>query len=386
MNRLFHFPALEGIHYFDYAATTFMPECVMNAWIQYHTTIGVGVDRGKSHLSAAANKSRESSLKKLESFLGTDTERTWILAKNVTEAVNLVALGLRNSIQPMDYIMVGPFEHHSNYIPWRQLAKDTGAVFIEAPIDSEWSMDYDYIELIKNKIKVFSFSSIANTNGYRVDFEPLLKLLPESALVCCDVSQQVGHTMCENWRRIDVLFVPSHKMYGPKNVAGAAIRQERVSEISPILLGGGMVQSIGMDMTWAEDYRRYAAGTFDIGLLCAWATAAEFLNHIGFDAIQKFEEERFHKIISGLKGMNATVYSNARCVNSIISFTLPGIHPHDLEYALSENNIVLRSGNLCSQNSIRRMETDAVSRISLGIGVSDDDVDTLLNCLEDLKK
>lgn len=387
MDRLYPFPIAETLHYFDYAATALIPQPVIDAWTNYQNTIGVGLDRGRSRLSAAAGSARDDALRRLSRFFSLAEDRAWLFGKNVTEAINLVALGLEHMIRPMDYIVVGPFEHHSNFLPWRYLAKRAGAVFMELPIGPDGDIDLDYLELISPHIKVFAYSSVSNINGYVLDVVPILNRLPQCAVVCCDVSQEAGHRRVQVPPRVDVQFLPSHKMYGPKGIAAAVFPNGMLGYVQPVLLGGGMVNSVGLDDTWADGDRKYAAGTMDVGLLCAWAAAADFLREIDFEVIETFEHTQSRKIRDGLRALEKVeLLLPQNPSDSILTFTIEGRHPHDIEYYLSNQDIIIRTGHLCTQNSIRKLEVDAVNRISLGLGVSDRNIDTLLNAMEDICK
>jgi len=385
MDRLYAFPIAEAIHYFDYAATALMPQPVIDAWTSYQNTTGVGLNRGRGRLSAAAGASYDDALRRLSRFFSLPEDTAWLLGKNVTEVVNLVAMGLEHRIRPMDYIVVGPFEHHSNFLPWRYLAKRTGAVFMELPVGPDGAVDLEYLELISRHIRVFSYSSVSNVNGYMLDAAPVLDRLPREAIVCCDISQEAGHRRAQVPPRVDVQFLPSHKMYGPKGIAAAVFPAGLLECIQPVLLGGGMVNSVGLDDTWADGDGKYAAGTMDVGLLCAWAAAADFLTETGFETIEAFERTQYGRIRDGLRALDKVELLLPRKPSeAILTFTVKDRHPHDIEYFMSERDIIIRSGHLCTQNSIRKLETDAVNRISLGLGVSDGDIDALLDAMEDV--
>lgn len=375
------------LHYFDYAATTFMPRQVIEKWVAYQNTVGVYYGKGNNLLSKAAQEIMRESESRIRQFLAVGEEYQFIYAKNTTEAINLVALSLADHIKPMDYIMVGPYEHHSNYLPWKHLAKNRDAVFMEMPVDSEGNVDYEYIKQYRQRIKVMSVSSVANTNGYAIELDKLLEIMGENTLFFVDESQKLAHSPIKVHPKIAGHYLSSHKMYGPKNIAAALVKKDIIQQMSPILLGGGMVNSVGFQDTWAPGHYRFEAGTMDIGTIYAWAEACAFLEDIGFATIQARDDYCYRAVYHVLKNNEniELVKNGGRGVTSLISFTDRRWHAHDLEYLLARKNIIIRSGNLCSQNSIRKYNNYAINRISFGLGISENDLGQLVDVLKELQ-
>jgi cysteine desulfurase/selenocysteine lyase len=374
------------LHYFDYAATTFMPQTVIEKWATYQNTVGVYYGKGNNFLSKTAKEIMRESESRLRLFLGLGDDYQFLYAKNTTEAINLVALSLSNCIRPMDYIMVGPYEHHSNYLPWKYVAKKRNAVFMEMPVDSEGNVDYEYIQKFRQHIKVISVSSVANTNGYALDIDRLAAIMDDNTFLFVDESQKLAHAPITVHDKIAGHYLSSHKMYGPKNIAAAIVKRDLLQQASPVLLGGGMVNTVGFQDTWASGSRKFEAGTIDIGAIYAWAEACIFVEKIGFGVI-KSRETHCHQVVCDVLKSNDSiemVQDGANGVTSLISFSHRGWHAHDLEYLLSRRNIIIRSGNLCSQNSIRKYHNCAINRISFGIGISENDLKQLVNVLKEL--
>ncbi len=373
------------LHYFDCAATTFMSKEVMDKWIEVNTLSGVSLGRGNSVLAKRASKYFDESNKRILDFFGLYKNYYNVYAKNVTEAINLVALGLENYLKPLDIIVVGPFEHHSNYLPWKYLAKRTGALFFELPLDKEGNVDYDYLKRYKDRIKIVSVSSVSNSFGFKLNINKICKNISDNTLLLVDESQIVAHEKINTNNKIGVHFLPSHKMYGPKGIASACIRKDLINIINPSIVGGGMVDNVSYEDTWLLNEKKFMAGTFDVSLVSAWASACDFL--INNDYLnQSKTNEYYNKIIKTLKDNNYIIISNNDCAKYIISFIHPNIHAHDVSEYLSEKNIIIRSGNLCSQNSIRKIEVNAINRISLGIDTNYDDVEALCEELRRLSK
>lgn len=376
----------DDLHYFDYAATTFMPKTVIDRWVTYQNTVGVYYSKGNNILSKTAKEIMREAEDSIRRFLGLRAEYQFLYAKNTTEAINLVALSLANLIEPMDYIMVGPYEHHSNYLPWKYIAQNRDAVFMEMPVDNAGNVDYEYIQKYRHRIKVISVSSVANTNGYSLDIERLTAILDDNTFLFVDESQKLAHAPITVHEKISGHYLSSHKMYGPKNIAAALVKGEIIQQATPVLLGGGMVNTVGFKDTWATGPKKFEAGTIDIGAIYAWAEACAFVEKIGFSSIQAREAYCYDKVCDVLECKDSIelVTSRGKGGTSLISFSHRDWHAHDLEYLLAKRNIIIRAGNLCSQNSIRKYGSYAINRISFGLGVSENDLEMLVDILKEL--
>jgi cysteine desulfurase/selenocysteine lyase len=380
MSTSIKFPTLESnrVHYFDYSATSFMPERVMNKWREINCNSGVFIGRGSNILNKKAELILHESEQCFAIFFGLSEEYKYIYSKNVTETINILALSLEQQINPLDMIVVGPFEHHSNYLPWKYLAKKTGALFCEIPLNKQGDIDYSYLARNKDRIKIISISAVSNSFGYCIDVNKICDIIENKTLLFVDQSQVSAHTKIFTNDKIAGHFISSHKMYGPKNIAFVAVRQEIIKKLNPVILGGGMVDYVGFQDMWLDGRDKFLAGTMDIALIAAWAEACRFISDISYNFIQSRNEYYNKIIITALKefGYKRIVINN-NCVDYIISFTHDTIHPHDISEYLSNLNIIIRSGNLCSQNSIRKINNNAINRISLGLGITDNDVNIL---------
>lgn len=374
------FPTLSNtkVHYFDYSATTFMPKRVMDKWIELNSNCGVFIGRGNSILTKRAESILKESEKIFHNLFGLSKNYSNIYTKNVTEAINILALSIEKEINILDMIVVGPFEHHSNYLPWKYLAKKTGALFCEIPTDSEGKIDYSYIEKNKDKIKILSVSAISNSFGYSIDVEKICNIIGNNTYFFVDESQVTGHMKMITNEKTSGYFIASHKMYGPKNIALAAIKKDVLNTLNPVILGGGMVENVGFQDSWLEERKKFMAGTMDVALIGAWAEACKFISEISYDEIRKRNEKYSKKIIETLQeyGYKHIFFEN-HSVDYIISFIHPSLHAHDVCEYLATKNIIIRSGNLCSQNALRKIGSNAINRISLGLGITDDDVELI---------
>lgn len=374
------FPTLNQntVHYFDYGATSFMPKTVMEKWVEENSKIGVSIGRGNNILTKKAEKELMENERCFRNFFGIGEDYQNIYAKNVTEAINIVALSIVDFINTMDMIVVGPFEHHSNYLIWREIATRRKAVFCEIPIDNDGNIDYNFFDRYNDRIKVVSISAVSNSFGYRIDVKNICEKINEKTILLVDESQVVAHIPMETNERISGYFIPSHKMYGPKNIAMACIKKTLMDKMKPVILGGGMVETVGYKTQWLGNSRKFSAGTMDIALISAWVEACKFIEKTTYKEIKR-RNEKYYDIIKNTLDQNGykIVKTKNNCVNYIISFIHPNIHAHDINEYLSSKNIIIRSGNLCSQNALRKVESNAINRISLGLGVKDEDVEIL---------
>jgi cysteine desulfurase/selenocysteine lyase len=362
-----------------------MPSHVMAKWCEINSNSGVFIGRGNNALSIKAEEELRSAENFFHYFFDFDDEYNFIYSKNVTEAINVLAISLIGQIRELDIILVGPYEHHSNYLPWKYLAKKTGALFCEIPIDVNGNPDYSYISRNKERIKVLTLSAVSNAFGYCIDVEKVCDLIGENTMLFIDQSQVTAHKKIVVNKEISAHFLSSHKMYGPKNIALTAIRKDLITKLNPIILGGGMVETVGFNDSWVEGRRKFFAGTMDIGLIGAWAESCRFIDNISYELIQ--QKEKYHagliRDILHKCGFDEICIDN-NCVEYIISFRHNKIHAHDVNEFLSKNNVIIRSGNLCTQNSLRRIGVNAINRVSLGIGLREVDIEILNKKMEEL--
>lgn len=373
------------ISYFDSSATTFMPQRVIDKWIEVNINAGVSIGRGNNNLSQKAKEELEKAEKIFTDFFKFNNDYDYIYTKNVTESINLLSIALEKKIKILDIILVGPYEHHSNYLPWKRLAEKTGAIFFEIPVLQNGELDYEYIEKYKDRIKVISISTVANTNGYHIDVNSICNIINDDTFLFVDQSQVTAHMEIIQNERISAHFISSHKMHGPKNISLISIKKQLINDLEPVILGGGMVENVGYSTKWINNRMKFFSGTIDISLIAAFAEACKFMKEYTYKKI-KSNDEKYSKIIKKTLKENGYIIINEgnHCVNYIISFTHSQIHAHDINEFLSKNNIIIRSGNICSQNSIRKLNINAINRISLGIGLEEQDINKLCSKLGEL--
>jgi len=374
------------IIYLDYAATTFMPDAVINSWTDYHQTVGVGYDRGDGVLSETAQKEYERAKEKILTFFDTMGEYDIAFGKNATECLNLLAHSVKKILNPGDIILLGPYEHHSNILPWKETARQTGACLVQLPLLENGDINYNFILGIDiNRIKVVSLSVVSNVNSHLINIEWFNKLISViDTFSILDVSQAVGHKKLSFYKiNADAYVMSAHKMYGPKNIGAAVIRKKRIDRMSPYILGGGMVwNSLGAIPRWHNGARKFAAGTFDVGLIKAWSEACNYLTNIGMNNICCSDKEIWEYTKSRLRGSRIRIVPGGDEFSSICSFSIDGLHPHDVAEIAVAHNFEIRTGHMCSQTTLNNFGLTSICRISWGIGSDKEDVEMFIRLLE----
>ena len=182
------------IHYFDYAATTFMCESSIKEYIDFQRNVSVLWGKGGNNLSALSKKLFDEAAASIRKHFRLDTDYKLIIGKNTTEVINIIAMSIEHLLQPMDIILIGPYEHHSNFLTWKYLARRTNAIFIEMPLLKDGMIDIEYLKTIANNVKVVAYSSVANTNGFIVNKKSINALFGCDTLIFSDESQGVAHS------------------------------------------------------------------------------------------------------------------------------------------------------------------------------------------------
>lgn len=382
------FPLLTNndIAYFDYAATTPMCKRAIEKWTEYQKEVGISIGRGNNSLSEKANEILYSSEKSIKNILKVSDEYELFYAKNVTEAINIIAYSIENQIKEMDIILVGSYEHHSNYLPWKYLAKRKGALFVELPTDKQGNIDYTYILRYRERIKVIAVSSVSNAFGYVCDVEQICNLISNDTMLFVDDSQLCAHNYINHNIEITAHFIPSHKVYGPKNIAIVAIKKDMLEKFQPVILGGGMVESVGYEDTWLYGRNKFMAGTIDVGSIYGMAEAYKFIQEISYETIEIMDRENGACILNMLDqyGFNVIDFQKNNASN-VIAFYDEKMHAHDMNEVFIQKGVIVRTGNMCSQTALRKLEINSITRISLGLGIENNDIVRLEKALIEIK-
>ena len=367
--------------FFDYAATTFMPTRVLNKLNDYYYNVCVSPHRGNNRLSICADTILHESREYIKDFFGGTQEQELIFYRGASYAINEIAYSLEHIIKPMNIILLGPFEHHSNYLPWRELSRRTGAIVFEMPLLDHDTINYDYLYEIREQVKIISYSSVANTNGFKMDTSKLLEIFHNDVIIIADDSQRCAHGKIESFDRVDCHILNAHKMYGPKGIAAALVSRRFFDLLKPCIYGGGMVERIGFPNVWKRSVEAFECGSLDVAGIYAWKEACAYIRSIGFENVEEHEKSDNLLVRNKLKKLSNVKIISSPDTYSLISFYHETIHAHDIESFFSDRNVIVRAGHLCSQNSIAKYGMRPIVRISFGIGIDNDDMDKLLNTI-----
>lgn len=374
--------------YLDYASTTFMPQNVIKTWTNYHEYIGCSINRGSGVLSKKAQIEYIESKKKILSFFSANNDYEIIFGKNATECLNILAFSAGEILKEGDIVIMGPFEHHSNILPWKKIIKNKKACLVQLPILESGEIDYDFLYKLEiSKIKIISISLISNITCNEFNIDKLKDYIKNTkAFTILDVSQSVAHRKLSfSDINADAYVMSAHKMYGPKNIGAAFVKKNKINELEPLLLGGGMVwNSLGNNPKWHKGARKFEAGTLDVGLIKAWSESCNYLDNIGFENIINSDTKIWNYVKYSFKKENIEILPGGNNNSFICSFKIKDKHPHDLIEIFEKNFLEIRIGHMCSQNTLDNFGKDSVFRISWGIGSDIEDIDEFLKILKEI--
>ena len=348
-----------------------------------------------TRLGSEVTHAYEGARDKVAEFLNAPSRDEIIFTRNITEALNLLAYSFSNAstfpgaerfrLGPGDEIVVTEMEHHSNIVPWQQLALRTGATFRWIPIDDEGRLVESAIdEIITERTKIVSFVYQSNALG---TINPVRRITERArsvgALSIVDAAQAAPHLPLDVQELgADFVAFTGHKLYGPTGVGVLWGRYELLAELPPFLGGGEMIETVAMEgSTFAAPPHRFEAGTPMIAQAVALGTAVDYVTGLGMQNIREHEKELTAYALDGLQridGLRIVGPSTPVDRGATISFALEGIHPHDVAQLLDEQGIAVRAGHHCARPVCVRYGIPATTRASFGVYTTMDEVDALV--------
>ena len=375
--------------YFDNAATTQKPRAVINALVHYYENDNANVHRGLHMLSNRATDAFEAARAKVARYLNAATPEEVIFTRGTTEAINLVANAWGNAnLKPGDVILLTEMEHHSNLVPWQQLALRTGAQLRFIPLTDSGTLDLSQLDtLLTPEVKVLSFTHISNFLG---TINPAATLCAKAravgAISVVDAAQSAGHMRVDVQSiGCDFLAFSGHKMCAPTGI-GALYGRASVLEQTPPWQGGGeMILSVRYESsTYKPAPARFEAGTPNIAGAIGLGAAIDYVEAIGRDVIQAHDEALAmdaYERIGALAGYRVVGPSGSR--GGLVSFVHESVHPHDLTSYCDQKGLALRGGHHCNQPLMRKMGFPSTSRASFYLYNTSAEVDRMLEILAD---
>lgn len=376
--------------YFDNAATSQKPIQVIEAVSDYYRQHNANVHRGIHTLAEEATKLYEEARKKVARLINARSEREIIFTKNATEAINLVAYAWgRKNIGSNGEIVTTVTEHHANLIPWQQLSRETKASLKFLDIDENGFLELDKLEnLLTGKTKLVAVSWVSNVLGTINPIKEITKIAhSRGALVLADGAQRAPHMPIDVQKEgFDFLAFTGHKMLAPMGIGVLWAREKILEEMAPFLSGGEMIKKATLEeATFNELPWKFEAGTPNVGGAVGLGAAVDYLTEIGLKNIRDHEATLTQSALASLskiKGLKIYGPSTAEERGGVISFSVDGIHPHDLATALDQEGIAIRSGHHCAMPLHNRLGLIASARASFYLYNTKEEIDRLVGGIE----
>jgi cysteine desulfurase / selenocysteine lyase len=393
------FPILERrVHgqplaYLDNGATAQKPLAVIETLDRYWREYNANVHRGVHTLSEEATALYEGARRTVAEHLGADP-REVIFVRNATEALNLVAYSWgRTNLSAGDRIVVTEMEHHSNVVPWYQVAEEKGAHLDWAPITDEGRIDTEALaELLERAPKLVCVAHVSNVLGTINPVAEIARLAHDAgALLVVDGAQAAPKLELDMASLgADFYAVTAHKMYGPTGVGALFGRRELLEEMPPFIGGGSMIRKVSKELiTWADLPAKFEGGTPAIGEAIGFGAAVRWLDELGPAAAHAAEVELTGyalERIGEVPGLTVFGPPAGDDRGGIVSFAMEGVHAHDVSEILDRHGVAVRAGHHCAQVLMQRLGVPATSRASFAVYNTRDEVDRLIEGLLDVRK
>ena len=395
-NFLKDFPTLNNekngkkIAYLDSAATTQKPMVVIDSIKDYYESKNANPHRGAYELSVLATEAYDVAREKVKSFINAEYVEEIIFTKNATEAFNLLASSYgMNFINEGDEIVISIAEHHSNLIPWQQVAKAKGAVLKYMYTDENGELSEEEVHSkITDKTKIVSITHVSNALG---TINPVKEIAEyahsKGAIVIVDGAQSVPHMKVDvRDLNADFLVIAGHKLLAPMGIGVLYGKKDLLEKMPPVLFGGDMVEYVyEQETTYNVLPYKFEAGTQNVEAAVGLAKAIDYLNEIGMDKIEEIEKELMSYAMEEISKLDYVKIYGPKDINKrggVLSFEIEGVHPHDVASIFDTVGVCIRAGNHCAQPLMRYMGINATSRASFYLYNTKEDVDRLVEAIK----
>ena len=378
--------------YLDSANSSQKPQSVLAKMNFFYENEFSNVGRSVHTLAVKATNRFEDTRSKVKEYINAKSTNEIIFTKGATEAINLVASSYGEKfIDKGDEIIITELEHHSNYVPWHFLRQKKGAIIKFAKVNNEGEVEIDEIKkLITSKTKIIAVTHLSNVTGAILPIKKICDFASTKKIpVLIDGCQGAPHLKLDMQSiGCDFYAISCHKMYGPTGLGILYAKQKWLDQFPPYQGGGGMIEEVKKDkITFASSPNKFEAGTMQTAEVVAFKESLNFIEKLGVDKIYNHENQVLEYGLEKIKKNNSvTVIGNPKERGSIISFTIKGIHPHDIATILDEEGIAIRAGHHCCQIYHEILGTPATARASLGIYNTKEDMDALSAGIEKCKK
>ena len=389
------FPILDGsFTYLDNGATTQKPQCVLDAMMHYYMKENANPMRGLYDLSIKATEAYEDARETVRAFINARSHEEIVFTRNATESLNLVAYTYgRAFIKEGDEIVITIMEHHSNMLPWQQLCKEKGAKLTYILPEADGTITEEMFRSYMNpNVKLVAMTQVSNVLGVKNDIKTFARIAHENgAVFVCDGAQSVPHMKVDVQELdCDFLSFSGHKIYGPMGIGVLYGKRELLDQMPPFLFGGEMIEYVTTEgATWNELPHKFEAGTVNDGGAVGLAAALRFVSSIGFDRI---EERELHLTKMMMTEMQKLPYvhilgsTDPEKHHGIVTFTVDGVHPHDIAAIFDSHKVDIRAGHHCAQPLMKFCHTPSTVRASMGLYNTEEDIQHFLDALKKLRE
>ena len=372
--------------YFDNAATSQTPNQVIEVISDYYKQYNSNIHRGLHSLSADATNKYENSRTIIKNHFGASHEHEIIFTSGTTHGINIISSGLEKLISSKDELIVSEMEHHSNIVPWQMLCEKTGSKLKVIPINDDGSLNMDeYKLLLTPAVKFVFINHVSNTLGIVNPVEEIIDLAHKNkSKVLIDGAQGAAHFKI-NLKELDVDYyvASAHKLCGPTGVGFLYGKSELLNSLPPYQGGGEMISTVTFNKTeYADLPHKFEAGTPNIAGCIAFGAAIDYINSIGLDRINSYENRLLQYATEKLNGIeNVKIYGESASKTSVISFNVKGIHPYDIGSILDKMGIAVRTGQHCAQPIMDFFKITGTLRVSFAFYNTEKEIDILIDTL-----
>ena len=376
--------------YFDNAATSQTPICVIDCIKDYYEKYNSNIHRGVHSLSDEATSAYEDARNKVKDHFNIKYSEEVIFTSGTTHSINIVSNGFSKILTKDDEIIVSGLEHHSNIVPWQMMIKSSGAKLKVIPLMENGELDMDeFANILSHKTKIVFLNHVSNALGLINPIEKIINMSHEKgAFVLIDGAQSAAHFKIDLQKlNVDFFTASAHKLCGPTGVGFLYGKKELLHMMEPLMGGGEMISDVTFSKTtYADLPHKFEAGTPNISGVIAFGRALDYLNEIGLEKIENYENDLLDYANSKLKQIEGLkIYGESKNKTSVISFNIEGIHSYDIGALLDKFGIAVRTGQHCAQPIMDHFGVDGTVRASFSFINTFQEIDDLFEALKKVK-
>ena len=372
--------------YFDNAATSQTPVCVIDCIKDYYEKYNSNIHRGVHSLSDEATNAYENARNKIKDHFNINESKEVIFTSGTTHSINIVSNGFSKILKKGDEIIVSGLDHHSNIVPWQMMIKNNAAKLRVIPLKDNGELDMDeFKNILSNKTKIVFLNHVSNALGIINPIEEIIDISHKNgAIVLIDGAQSAAHFKIDLQKlNVDFFTASAHKLCGPTGVGFLYGKEKLLSKLDPLMGGGEMISDVTFSKTtYADLPHKFEAGTPNIAGVIAFGKAIDYLNEIGLDNIEQYEKSLLDYANSKLKEIDGLkIYGDSKNKTSVISFNIDGIHSYDIGSILDKFGIAVRTGQHCAQPIMDHFGIDGTVRASFSFINTIEEIDHFYDSL-----